>query len=568
MRFLPLLFLLLAVCSFPEGKGAPKPLDWNPCLGKDAVVVLSGSLRFSRSAMHTWWHGLHHPLLSRPSPPILGDDRDSIILSTPGHAAADLPPFEGPRSLRTALRIHSATPGRVHCEVFWKSGEDWTSLAKLELPGHEQGLPDAWFPLEASLPPGNGQLELVCRTPGPGGLRVRGPEVAWAHPVVVRKQAEPSLPDVLLVTVDTLRADGLLHAPQLSRILSRGAQWSDALSPSNWTLPAYASLFSAQGPEIHGAGRGPFSPHPVSGPEVRGFRAVHPHLPLLAESFRRAGYATAMFHQNPLLEAWTGLNRGFERYARCQDDTETGLEIAADWWGREDDRPRFLVLHLMAPHLPYSPPAVEGLTDRLPEDPLAKLAWREFLAEDHTPDERRAFFDLEETDRQLVRERYFAEIAALDARLGPWMESILTTSPETLVAFHSDHGEELWDDGGFEHGHSFHESVVRVPLALVALGRLEAASIDHPVQAHDLAPTLLRVSGIPLPDGWTGDLFTPAEESSSTHPLFRTGTGGIRRISTVAESLPFSPTHSSKGPQPGLRPEEARALAELGYSGG
>ena len=148
------------------------------------------------------------------------------------------------------------------------------------------------------------------------------------------------------------------------------------------------------------------------------------------------------------------------------------------------------------------------------------------------------------------------------------MESILTTSPETLVAFHSDHGEELWDDGGFEHGHSFHESVVRVPLALVALGRLEAASIDHPVQAHDLAPTLLRVSGIPLPDGWTGDLFTPAEESSSTHPLFRTGTGGIRRISTVAESLPFSPTHSSKGPQPGLRPEEARALAELGYSGG
>ena len=233
MRFLSLLLLLLAVCSFPEKRAARHDLDWDPCLRRGGVEALSGSLRFSRSALHTRWHGLDPSLVSTPAPFILGDDRESLILSTPGHAAADLPPFDGPRSLRTALRIHSATRGRVHCEVFWKSGEDWTSLAKLELPGHEKGVPDAWFHLETPLPPGEGRLELVCRTPGPGGLRVRGPEVAWAHPVVVREEVEPSLPDVLLVTIDTLRADGMLHAPQLRSFLGRGVRWSAALAPSN-----------------------------------------------------------------------------------------------------------------------------------------------------------------------------------------------------------------------------------------------------------------------------------------------------------------------------------------------
>ncbi len=569
MRLLFLFLIpLLIGCPKPNEEGLTKQRGWNPCFQKGDIKILSGSLRFSRSTQHSRWYGIDPALVPPKALPVLSDDREALILSTPSHAVADIPAANGQWFLRTALRIHSATKGKVHCEIFWadqKDGGVLTSLAQQELV-HVPGEPDNWLPLRVPLPAGPGQIQLVCRSPGIGGLRIRGPEIAWATPLVIREDVTPPKPDVVLVTVDTLRADGMDHAPELRRVLKKGVHWNHAVAPSNWTLPSYGSLFSAQPPKIHGAGRGPFSTHPETGRENREFRSIRPDIPLLPESFRQAGYATAMFHQNPLLEAWTGLNRGFEQYTRTQDNTTSGLAIAQKWWEKEKGRPRFLVVHLMAPHLPYSPPTIEGITDNLPNDPLAALAWQDFLAEDHSPKERRDFFDLPKEDKEKVRKRYFGEVAALDSVLGPWVESLLTVNPKTILVFHSDHGEELWDEGGFEHGHAFHSSITQVPLAILAEG-LAPSEIHHPVQVQDVGPTLLRIANVQAPRGWDGNLFKPTEKVDSSHPLFRANFGGVSHTSQGIRKIPFLPSTASTGPEPKLRPEEARALAELGYGG-
>jgi arylsulfatase A-like enzyme len=553
----------LAVLSCGQSSESPTlSASWNPGLSREALTTEFGQVVHGRSEFLTLWHGVDPSLLRVRADQILGDDRSSLLAATPSRVQVELAASPNPRRFRSAVRRLAPRPEvPTSFEVFWQiPGEDPRSLFQLTLAPLTTQLSEAWHEVAFDVPQQEGSLVLVCRDPRPIGARAPVTEVAWQAPVVYAPlpQAERP-PDVLLVTIDTLRSDGLAHAPALSALLAQGQLWPQAVAPSNWTLPSYASLFTGLPADQHLAGRGPFAAQATGTPENRQLSAVDANLRTLADRFREAGYATGMIHQNPMLESWTGLNRGFERYVRASDRSEDALALAEGFWAQNEGRPRFLVLHLMAPHLPYR----FGPTP----DPFESMPLANFFGADHAPEERARFFALEPAQKETVRARYYAEIEQLDRELGPWLEAQLQAAAGQLIlGFHSDHGEELWDAGSFEHGHSFDDSVIRVPIGLVAPGRVAPAVLTDSVPAESLAANLLELAAIPheLPFR----LEEPPAIFRSQMPLYRSQLQG--RVFTNKESIPidFDPSIGSGGHGAAISDRKRRMLAELGYLAG
>lgn len=551
--------LLLGACGASEPPDAP-PASWNPG-ATDAPIESTGPYLHGRSEFLTLWHGVDPSLLRVRPEAILGDDRDAILTGTPNQITVALAASDHPRQLSTAVRRIGARPAvPTLFEVFWQDEAGaLQSLAQVQLAPAPQRVSEDWTPLQCAVPAEAGTLTLVCRDPRPIGAQAPVTEVAWQAPVVTpRTRAALDLPDVLLVTIDTFRADALDVAPRLQEVLARGQLWTQAVSPSNWTLPSYASLFTGLPADQHQAGRGPFAATATGQAEDRQLSEVDPSLTLLAERFRAAGYATGMVHQNPMLETWTGFPRGFERYQRASDRTADALAACDAFFADHPDRPKFFVLHLMAPHLPYR--FGPG------PDPFDALPIATFFGEDHSPEAREAFFALPADQRARVRERYYAEVERLDAELGPWLSQYLTVAPARVLGFHSDHGEELWDVGSFEHGHSFDDSVVRVPVALVAPGEVSAAVSRATIPAELLGASLLDVAGIEhdLPHS----LARPPASFRTSMPLYRAREQGRDFAQDSSQSIPFDPALGSGGNGAPISEQKRRMLAELGYLAG
>ena len=117
---------------------------------------------------------------------------------------------------------------------------------------------DRWQALAAELPTEAGDLWLVARHSHPGLASQPGARVSWGSPVVAPAR-RPDLPDLILITVDTLRADAIEHMPFVKQLYAAGEWAGQPLAPSNWTLPSFASLWTGLNADEHGAGRGAFS---------------------------------------------------------------------------------------------------------------------------------------------------------------------------------------------------------------------------------------------------------------------------------------------------------------------
>ncbi len=140
-----------------------------------------------------------------------------------------------------------------------------------------------------------------------------------------------------------------------------------------------------------------------------------------------------------------------------------------------------------------------------------------------------------------------------------------------LLILHSDHGEEHWEEGSFEHGHAFPAVVVRVPLGILAPPWTEAPRPPYPARVRDLAPTLLEWLGIPRPTGWEGDLRRRPAGYLCAGPLHPGPLEGVRLLPGGADlrpvPLPVGPESGATGPRARLDPALAEALAALGYAG-
>jgi len=346
-------------------------------------------------------------------------------------------------------------------------------------------------------------------------------------------------PPIILVVVDTLRPDHLgLYgydrptSPHLDRWAENAAVFERAFSTSPWTLPSFGSLYTGRIPTRHGAGiivRGAAELPPrdeldrVVERQGGRFVALDPSTPTLAERLRRHGYSTGAVINNPFLDPEFGVDRGFDTYDYRREvgprerTADEAVDRALEWIDGNGARPFFLVLHLIDPHMPYdAPEPFRGRFGRRHADALA------------IPETRDDIFDLREEIQEDTRHAaeaaalhsaaYDEEIAFVDHELDRFFAGLDERGilDEALLVLTSDHGEEFHEHGWFEHGHSVHDELLRVPLLVwgpaVRPGRVETA-----VSLVDVAPTVLDVSGA-ASTGGPGSTLVPLLRERATRP--------------------------------------------------
>lgn len=294
-------------------------------------------------------------------------------------------------------------------------------------------------------------------------------------------------PPLILITVDTLRWDHAAEMKSVQRLAARGRSWPRAMSTSSWTLPAMASVFTGQGAESHGAGAWP----------DQGYSGLSADTPTLPERFAAAGYTTAAFASNPFLTQQMGFGRGFDLFFHSNErvahrllfagfpagprewESEVVLGRAMRWLQSAPESGYFLWIHLLDAHLPYR--------HLPPGSPIA--GWR-------SADVRDGLI-FTEAQRGAMREGYAAEVAHVDAKLLQLLDLLESRGvlDRGVLLLTADHGEELWDHGFVEHGHSHHGEVVDVPLVLVAPGLAPGAG-QGLASLTDVAPTLIAAAGL------------------------------------------------------------------------
>ena len=316
--------------------------------------------------------------------------------------------------------------------------------------------------------------------------------------------APAARPNLLLISVDTLRADHTsaygYHrntTPLLSRLAAEGMAFEVAYAPAAATGPSHATLFTGRFPLSHGL--------------VKNGLDLTRDVPTLAEVLERAGYQTSAIVSSFVLSKRFGFDRGFATY---QDDFDiagasTSLEeweghgVAAGfdrranattkralrwlWLERELDRPFFLFLHYFDPHSPYDPPEEFGRRFRA-------LAPDEVLG---APGRLQDLYVREEIAR------YDAEIAFTDREIGRFLAELERQGlmDDTLVILTSDHGEGLLDHGVWTHSLDVHEESVRIPLVMRLPGRVPAGLRPRePVELADMMPTILGLLGLDAGD--------------------------------------------------------------------
>lgn len=312
--------------------------------------------------------------------------------------------------------------------------------------------------------------------------------------------APPTPPDLILVVVDTLRADRLGAygypkdtSPALDALAAEGLVFERAYAQSGWTLPSMASLISGTLPHQHRVLRDFDSEQ---------YGALSEAHTTLGEALSAAGYATGAVLNNSFLHPVFGLGQGFDRWdhqGASHDTHRTAPDAVADGlrWLDEQEKPAFLLLHLMEPHLDYGAPEPWRLAFTPPGAPPvpvpfgADQRWLPWLdGEGLPPPEEQAWIaGLYDGEIRATDEAIAALVAGLEAR---------GRRGRTVLAVTSDHGEELFDHGRFEHGHSLRSPVTRIPMVLTGPG-IPTGRREEIVQHLDLYQTLLALGGAARP---------------------------------------------------------------------
>jgi arylsulfatase len=315
-------------------------------------------------------------------------------------------------------------------------------------------------------------------------------------------------PNILLILVDTLRADHLgtygyplETSPEIDRFAAENRVFRYAVSPAPWTSPAVASIFTGLYPAAHGVLQ-----H-VSSTKMPN-DAISPDLATLAELLRDAGYATAGVTANAWVSEPRGYAQGFDRFesmdhenASVVNETARALLDAL----RKRRQPFFLYVHYMDPHPPYEPP----------------------------PDLVRRFRAAMQGRGWSPRPRllnlialYDAEIHLVDRGIGSFFSYLrkLGLYDEMVIAVTADHGEQFFERGALGHGEHLHNEETHVPLILKGPGL--TGEVDTTVSTIDLAPTLLELAGVEAPNGIQGVSLLSQLSQRERRGVFSEGTVG------------------------------------------
>ena len=289
---------------------------------------------------------------------------------------------------------------------------------------------------------------------------------------VPRRVATAERPSVLLIQVETLRADALAPwvgvdgqdfgappdlAPNLAKLAARASVWKRDMAPSSWTVPSTASLLTGVPPCAHGA---------TSNQRF----GLPGDLPTLAERAEQAGVATGAVVASDLLSAAAGYARGFQSFAHVPYANARQVNTLAQAFLQDHAGQQFLLfLHEFDPHSPYAAP--EPWRDRYVPEALRGRTVAEAEARILAGLERGwggtgPLPTPDDPDVQFLRGRYLGEIAYWDEQLGHLLDALarLKLDDSTMVVITADHGEEFLEHGLYGHGSDLYEETVHVPL--------------------------------------------------------------------------------------------------------
>jgi arylsulfatase len=338
----------------------------------------------------------------------------------------------------------------------------------------------------------------------------------------------PDRPSIVFILIDTLRADYLGTygfegdvSPHLDALARESVVFEHCYSQAPWTKPAIASLFTSLHPAAHGvlSHQGKYGRRAAS---VTRTDALSDEATTLAEVLQEAGYVTAAFVANPWILPDQGFAQGFDYFdgegASNFTNADVVLAAARAWLAtRPPDRPFFLYLHFMDVHGPYDAPDEDFLAVRespslgpphtLTEGEIARF--RAYLG--RVPWAGRTG----SRERRSWRGRYAAGIRAFDRRLAPFLDELRTsgTLDQIALVVTADHGEEICDHHGWDHGYTLHEHQLHVPLLVRLPGPVRhPRRVQEPVALIDLMPTLLALAGTRTPAGLHGHDISPLLE--------------------------------------------------------
>ena len=430
------------------------------------------------------------------------------------------------------------------------------------------------------------------------GIGTVGRDVIQQQAQAVRALPPGDSPNILLIVLDTVRADRLsvygyprLTTPSLELLAKRAIRFANARSTAPWTLASHASMFSGRLPSELGVEWG---------------TALPVKFPTIAEELGNRGYATAGFAANiGYCSHDTGIDRGFARF----DDYWTDLEhlrpfrtavlfqgawdltlSLARWSGspslqpllqylvapyrkdasalnreflgwlanrQEPRRPFFAFLNYYDAHAPYVPPATAGF--RFGGGPRTLGDFHVLVGQWETLDKTK----LDPRYKRLISNSYDSCLHALDRELGELFETLRIQGvlENTVVIVTADHGEELGEHALYDHGESLYRPEIQVPL-LVALPSQESAGVVVPeeVSLLDLAATIVDLSRTTAKSPFPG---------RSIAPLWRPDPSGVSpsandRPPAISELTSPNPVNPSFGHSP-ARQGPLVAIAEEGY---
>ena len=336
----------------------------------------------------------------------------------------------------------------------------------------------------------------------------------------------PQRPNVVVVIIDTLRADhlgcygyGRNTSPGLDSLAEAGMMWSRVQGQSSWTLPAVTTLLCGLSPRAHGA---------RLNVAERTIWNASPQTPTAVTLLGSGGYRTLGLFNVFLLSEKMGFHRGFDRFD-CRDDGNGMAGRTVDTaisWLREDaeDGPFLLVVHLFDPHSPYDPPA--------PFDTLFAGSAEGDTSWTFTPGGAVA----DTTQRWRMEALYDGEIAWTDSQLSRlWAElRRLEVADETVVLVTADHGEEFLEHGYVEHGRTLYREITRVPMILTGPGIPRDSVCFRVASQLDVVPTVLAAAGVEGPGGLPGsDLVAGLPRRSRTLPASGVNTGPPFRLASI-----------------------------------
>jgi arylsulfatase A-like enzyme len=307
-------------------------------------------------------------------------------------------------------------------------------------------------------------------------------------------------PNILLVSIDTLRSDHL-HcygyeretSPNIDALAAGGVRFSQMVSSSSWTLPAHVTLLTGIPPHHHG----------VVVDETR----LDPRVTTLAEVMREEGYQTAGFVSVAYLLPRYGFEQGFETYdysiaidnQAINAVTSPVMEKLTTEWlsqrsGEDRQKPFFVFLHLYDVHFDFIPP--EPFDQMFNPDYDGPVDGRDFVDSDlYNP-------DMDPRDYEQLLSLYDGEIRLTDHHLGRVLDHLRTSGEldNTIVVVTGDHGEEFFEHGRKGHRMTLFEEVVRVPLIIRYPPRIPAGTVvDDQVRLMDVSATILDLAGVDPP---------------------------------------------------------------------